>query len=419
MAGTYSPFLFRLSREDNEQELSQVTTVLPPGLVAKIAGIPFCPEAVIKSISTAEGTGAAEAAHPACPAASQIGSVSAGLGAGPGPNYFPGKAYLAGPYKGAPLSLAVVAPGIAGPFDLGNVVVRVALYVDPNSTQVKAVSDPFPTILHGVILRVRDVRLRFDRPQTTINPTNCSPMSVNGLITGVGGSLLSTADDSLFAASTPFQVGSCSDLSFKPKLAFRLFGGTHRGSHPKFKATLTMPPGGANIASTSVALPHSEFLDQGHIGTVCTRVQFSSGGGNGEGCPAASVYGSATAKSPLLDETLTGNVYLRSSSHELPDLVVALKGKIPVNVVGRVDSVNGGIRNTFEMVPDAPVDTFTLTLAGGNKGLLVNRRDICKAPAKATAKFNGQNGDKVTLHPELKSACPKAKKKAAKHKRAR
>ena len=171
-----------------------------------------------------------------------------------------------------------------------------------------------------------------------------------------------------------------------------------------------MPPGGANIAGASVALPHSEFLDQGHIGTVCTRVQFAAGAGNGTACPPASVYGVASAKSPLLDETLTGNVYLRSSSHELPDLVVALKGKIDVNVVGRVDSINGGIRNTFEFVPDAPVENFTLTLAGGNKGLLVNSRDICKAPAKATAKFTGQNGDRVVLHPELKSACAKAKK---------
>jgi hypothetical protein len=414
VAGSYSPFLFRLSREDNEQELSQVTTILPPGLVAKIAGVPFCPDQAIASISSAEGTGINELNHPACPAASQIGTISAGLGAGPGPNYFPGKVYLAGPYKGAPLSLAIVAPGIAGPIDLGSVVVRAALYVNSDSTQVKAVSDPFPTILHGVILRVRDVRLRVDRPQTTINPTNCSPMSVNGLISGVGGSLASTADDSLFSAATPFQVGSCASLAFKPKLAFRLFGGTHRGSHPKFKATLTMPSGGANIASASVALPHSEFLDQGHIGTVCTRVQFAAGAGNGAACPPASVYGTATAKTPLLDETLTGNVYLRSSSHELPDLVVALQGKIDANVVGRVDSIHGGIRNSFEMVPDAPVESFTLTLAGGNKGLLVNSRDICQAPAKATAKFSGQNGAQVTLHPELKSACGKKAEKKQK-----
>ena len=414
VAGAYSPFLFRLSRSDDEQELSQATTTLPEGLVAKIAGIPACPNQSIASISSALGTGRAELAHPACPAASQIGTVSAGLGAGPGPNYFPGKVYLAGPYKGAPLSLAIVAPGIAGPFDLGNVVVRAALHVDPDTTQVKAVSDPFPTVLHGVILRVRDVRLRVDRPNTTINPTNCSQKAVGGLITGVGGSLQSTADDSLFQASSPFQVGSCSDLPFKPKLDLRLFGGTHRGSHPKLKATAIFPAGGANTAAASVALPHSEFLDQNHIVTICTRVQFQA-----EACPKGSIYGTVSAKTPLLDEELHGNIYLRSGSHELPDLVAAFRGgRISANLVGRIDSVNQGIRNSFEFVPDVPVTSATFNFFGGSKGLLVNSRDICKAPAKATAKFTGQNGDQLTLHPALKSACAKAKKKQAKkHKR--
>jgi hypothetical protein len=413
VAGAYSPFLFRLSRDDQEQELSQVSTVLPPGLLAKIAGIPYCPDQAIASISTAEGTGTSELNHPACPLASQIGTISAGLGAGPGPNYFPGKVYLAGPYKGAPLSLAVVAPALAGPFDLGNVVVRTALYVDPEKAQARAVSDPFPTILHGVILRVRDVRLRVDRPQTTINPTNCSPMAVDGQITGVGGNLLSTADDSLFSASARFQVGGCGDLVFKPKLLFRLFGGTHRGSHPKLRATVTMPPGGANVASASVALPHSEFLDQGHIGTVCTRVQFAA-----NACPAASIYGTVSAKTPLLDETLSGPIYLRSSNHPLPDIVAAFRGgRIDANLVGRVDSVNGGIRNTFDFVPDVPVSEATFSFFGGAKGLLVNSRNICKGTPKATAIFNGQNGAQLTAHPPLKSACPKAKK-AKRHKRA-
>ena len=404
VAGAYSPFLFRLTREDQEQELSQVTTTLPEGLVAKIAGVPSCPNQSIASISTALGTGRAELEHPACPAASQIGTVSAGLGAGPGPNYFDGKVYLAGPYKGAPLSLAIVAPGLAGPYDLGNVVVRAALYVNPDTTQVKAVSDSFPTILHGVILRVRDVRLRVDRPNTTINPTSCAKKSVDGAISGTGGAI--------FQANSPFQVGSCSDLPFKPKLSLNLFGGTHRGSHPKLRATVAFPPGGANTAAASVALPHSEFLDQGHIGTVCTRVQF-----NAEACPQASIYGTVSAKTPLLDEELKGNIYLRSSSHQLPDLVAAFRGgRISANLVGRIDSVNGGIRNTFEFVPDVPVSSASFSFFGGSKGLLVNSRDICKAPAKATAKFTGQNGDQLTLHPALKSACAKAKK-AKRHQR--
>ncbi|HEY0378298.1 MAG TPA: hypothetical protein VGC87_15375, partial [Pyrinomonadaceae bacterium] len=406
VAGTYSPFLFRMSRSDDEQELSQVSTVLPPGLVAKIAGVSLCPDAAISSISTALGAARSEQSNPACPPSSQIGTVSAGLGAGPGPNYFPGEVYLAGPYKGAQLSLAVVAPGLAGPYDLGNVVVRAALYVNPDTAQVRAVSDPFPTNLHGVILRVRDIRLRVDRPQTTINPTNCSRMSVDGQITGVGGSVFTTADDSLFNTSAPFQVGSCADLAFKPKLDFRLFGGTKRGAHPKFRATLTMPPGGANIKAASVALPHSEFLDQGHIKTICTRVQFAA-----NACPAGSIYGTVSAKTPLLDETLSGPIYLRSSSHQLPDLVATFRGgRIDANLVGRVDSVNGGIRNTFDFVPDVPVSSATFNFFGGAKGLLVNSTNLCAASAKATAKFQAQNGDQLTLHPKMAAKCAVAKK---------
>jgi hypothetical protein len=406
VAGAYSTFLFRLSRSDDEQELKGVTTTLPEGLVAKIAGVPSCPDQAIASISSALGSGRHELEHPSCPAASQIGTVSAGLGAGPGPNYFDGKVYLAGPYKGAPLSLAIVAPGLAGPYDLGNVVVRAALYVDPDTTQVKAVSDPFPTILHGVILRARDVRLRVDRFQTTINPTSCAPKQVNGLISGTGGAL--------FSAASPFQVGSCSDLSFKPELDLRLFGGTRRGSHPKLKATVRFPRGGANTAFAQVVLPHSEFLDQSHIGTVCTRPQFAA-----ETCPAASVYGTVSAKTPLLDEELHGNIYLRPSSHKLPDLVAAFRGgRISANLVGRIDSIHGGIRNTFEFVPDVPVTQATFSFFGGKKGLLVNSRNVCVNTPKATALFKGQNGDELALRPSLKSACKKASK-AKRHKRHR
>ena len=306
------------------------------------------------------------------------------------------------------MSLAVVAPGLAGPFDLGNVVVRTALHIDPDTTKVRAVSDPFPTNLHGVLLRVRDVRLRLDRPETTINPTSCAKMALGGEITGVGASLQTTADDSLFNTSAPFQVGSCGDLSFKPKLDLRLFGGTKRGSHPKFQARLTMPPGGANIAAASVALPKSEFLDQGHIKTICTRVQFKAAA-----CPAGSIYGTVTAKTPLLDETLQGNIYLRSSNNPLPDIVAAFRGgRIDANVVGRVDSINGGIRNTFDFVPDAPVTEAVFTFAGGKKGLLVNSRNICNGTFRATAKFKGHNGAVKEWRPKLVAKCPKGRKGA-------
>ena len=169
-----------------------------------------------------------------------------------------------------------------------------------------------------------------------------------------------------------------------------------------------MPKDGANIASTSVALPHSEFVENAHFNTVCTRVQFAA-----DQCPAGSVYGSAVAKTPLLDEPLRGPVYLRSSTHALPDLVVALEGPpslpIQIDLAGRVDSVNGGLRTTFASTPDAPVSQFTLNMLGGNKGLIVNSTNLCRGVHRATAKFQGQNGLAAILRPALRVSCKTAR----------
>jgi hypothetical protein len=310
------------------------------------------------------------------------------------------------------VSLAVVTPAVAGPFDLGNVVIRNPLYIDPVTSQVTTVSDPIPTLRHGIVLDVRDIRVSLDRPDFTAAPTNCEPMSVQARVKGEEGGNATV--------SNHFQVGGCSSLGFKPRLQMRLFGGTHRGAHPKFQAVLTPRPGDANIGAVSVALPHSEFLDQAHIRTICTRVQFAA-----KACPAGSIYGEAEAISPLLDQPLRGPVYLRSSSNPLPDLVAALRGPddqpIEVHVAGRIDSVHGGIRSTFETVPDQPVSRFTLTMQGGKKGLLVNSRELCGSVQKATAKFTGQNGRTFQSRPVLRNSCGKAPRKgkttAQNHKR--
>jgi hypothetical protein len=333
--------------------------------------------------------------------------VEVGAGAGPAPYYAHGTVYLTGPYKGAPLSMAIVTPATAGPFDLGTVVVRTALYVDPETAVITAKSDPIPHILEGIPLDVRTAAVKIDRPSFTINPTNCDPLAVKGIAVSTLGQPASLENR--------FQVGECGALGFKPKLSLRLFGKTKRGGNPRLRAVLRMPSGGANIARTSVALPHSEFLDQAHIRTICTRVQFAA-----DQCPAGSIYGNATATSPLLDYALEGPVYLRSSSNPLPDLVIALRGPasqpLEVDAVGRVDSVHGGIRTSFETVPDAPLTKLVLEMQGGKKGLLENSRNICKGTNHATAKFDAQSGKTHDFKPTLAAQCGK-KGKHKKHRR--
>jgi hypothetical protein len=413
IAGKYTPFVVHLKREDDSQQLSKLTISPPPGVVAKLAATPACSD---QDLASAEGkSGRDEQASPSCPADTKIGAVHVGAGAGPAPYYTDGTAYLAGPYKGAPLSMAIITPAAAGPFDLGTVVTRVALRVDPATARITAEADPIPAILKGIPLDVRSIDLTLDKQEFTRTGTSCDPFAVTGLMTstlGQGAGL-----------ETRYQLGNCANLDFGPKLSLRLLGPTKRNKNPRLVADLHVKEGEANVAAVAVRLAHSSFLDQSHIRTVCTRVQFAAGAGNGAACPAGSIYGRAEARSPLLGYPLTGNVYLRSSSHKLPDLIVALQGPayqpIAIELDGQTDSVKGALRNTFEAVPDAPVSSFRLELFGGKRGLIVNSRDICAHTYRATIDMDGQNGAHVVRRPPVKAQCSAKRKghRSAHHRR--
>lgn len=386
--GAHSPFVFTVTRQDGEENLAALDVTLPRGMAATFAGVARC-----------EGA-AAETGQ--CPAESRVGKVVGSTGVGPAPLWVPqpGKrptaVYLGGPYKGAPLSVIAVVPAQAGPFDLGDQVVRSAVFVDPVTVQATTKTDPLPQMIEGVPILYRTVNVQLDRPGFALNPTSCARKETASTMHSTGGK---TAN-----SSSSFAATDCDRLGFKPKLAMRLFGGTNRGAHPRLRTTLKMPAGGANIGAFSVALPHSAFLDQAHIRTVCTRVQFAA-----DQCPPGSIYGSLKAKSPLLDETLDGLIYLRSSNNTLPDMVAVVKGppSLPIEVhsSARIDSVNGGIRATFESFPDAPITQVVATFPGGRKGLIVNSTNLCAKVNRVTAKFTGQNGKKATLRPPLKPSC--------------
>jgi hypothetical protein len=413
-AGTYSPFVLNLARADGSQQISQISSTLPEGLLAKLAGIPYCPEAGIAQAASRSGEfqGAVELAQPSCPASSEVGTVTVGAGAGPQPYYVTGKAYLGGPYKGAPLSLEIITPAIAGPFDLGVVAVRTALNVDPLTAQVTAVSDPIPTILHGLPLDVRSIAVDLSRRNFILNPTSCEPKEIQASAISILGQTN--------AMSQYFQVGECGQLKFKPTLKLSLSGSTKHAGHPGLKAVLTYPKGAgySNIARAQVNLPHSEFIDQANLNKTCTKPVLLEGK-----CPPKTVYGKAKAWSPLLEKPLKGKVYLVGGfGYKLPALVAELGGQIRVLLVGKVDSgPNHGIRNTFEAVPDAPVEKFELSLKGGKKySLLENSEGLCARPQKASAAFVAQNGTSLRQQVSITNDCkrPKHKKAHKRHKKA-
>jgi hypothetical protein len=403
IAGAKSPLSIRVHRSDGEGNLSQLEFVLPKGELASLAGVPLCSDAAAPSGN--------------CPSGSQVGVLNAAVGSGssplqiPQPGKTPTALYLAGPYKGAPYSLVAKVPAQAGPFDLGTVTVRNTLNIDPFTTQVTAKSDPLPQILEGVPITYRDVNVEVNRPDFTVNPTNCTETSV--------GSKLTSASGQTASPSVRYQVGGCAELEFKPTLKVQLKGATKRTGRPALKAVLTYPSKGsfANIARAQVNLPKALFLEQNNLNKTCTKPVLLAGN-----CPATSIYGKAKAWSPLLDRPLEGPVYLVGGfGYKLPALVADLNGQIRVLLASKVDSgPNKGLRTTFEAVPDAPVSRFVLEMKGGKKyGLLINSENLCKGSPQLKAAFTGQNGAVDNFEQKIEAKCggKKSKSKAKpKHK---
>jgi hypothetical protein len=408
---SYTPYYVHLTRHDTDQEITSYSLVLPKGITGKLAGVPYCPEADIEAAR--QNTGFAEEAHPSCPSASQVGRTLSGYGVGPALTYAAGRIYLAGPYHGAPLSLVTVNSATVGPFDLGTIVIRSAFQVDPHTAQLRidsSASDPIPHIIDGIPLHLREVRIYVDRPNFTHNPSSCQPSDLESTITGSGATFESASDDSSITISRHFQLLNCSTLGFKPKLGIRLRGNHRRGGYPQLRATFTARGlQDSNLRRIEVEMPHAEFLAQNHIREVCSRVQF-----NARKCPPGSVYGSAVAYTPLLSEPLRGNVYLRSSTGKLPDLVADLySGAVRIVVEGHIGPTKqGGVDAFFDELPDQPLERFVMTLRGGKHGLLTNSTDICAAPPFASVSSIAQNNIGAKFNTVLRGSCGGKKGKA-------
>jgi hypothetical protein len=407
-AAAYTPFNLQISRNEGQQEIKGFNLTLPPGATAKIAGIPYCePNEYNASTSL---SGVQEQKNWSCRSQSEIGSATINAGTGNTPLKIEGRVYLSGPYKGAALSVVVITPAVAGPFDLGNVLVHAPLNINPESGQAET-SAEIPDVFGGVKLDIRSIAVNLNRKEFTLNGTNCNKNATTGSISGGGANPADPGSWSSSAVNVPFQGEGCEALKFNPGLKVRLFGATRRAKNPKLRATLTTGEGQANTKLASVALPHAIFLDQASLGTVCTRPQFAAGQ-----CPEKSRYGFARAWSPLLGQPIEGPIYLRSSNNTLPDMVADLKGQVSVVLDGRIDSFKGGIRTTFANIPDLPVSRFVINLPGGKHGLLVASTNLCAKPVKGVIRLEGQNGKKVTRHPRIQTPC-KNKHKKKKHKK--
>jgi hypothetical protein len=405
-AGEHATFALRIQRADGQQHVRSVTTTMPTGLLADIASVPLCGEAQANA-----GT---------CDEASQVGTTRTAAGPGSSPLTLPGKVFLTGGYKGGQYGLAIVVRAVAGPFDLGTVVVRASISVDPIDAHVTVVSDDVPNVLsvkgkdgvsNGFKLLLRDIQVNVDRPSFIINPTSCAPKTIGGTIGSYGGASV--------PISERFQVDGCAGLDLKPNLALSLSGKgqTTDGKHPAISAVVTQSAGQSNLEKVRVALPLSLALDPDNANGLC---EFVDGSKVEPTCPKASIVGKATAVTPILNEPLTGPVYFvknirkdAKSGREirtLPKLVIPLVGPngVKLTLTGTSDVENDQLVTTFENIPDAPVSSFKMDIIGGKGGILtVSDADICKSTQVAEQQVDGQNGKDADASVSIQTpSCP-------------
>jgi hypothetical protein len=399
VGGAFSPFVVRINRPDRQQYMRGLTIEMPPGLIGKLKDIPLCPEAQANA-----GT---------CGIESRIGTATVGAGPGTNPFFLEGSVSLTGGYKGAPFGLSTAVRAVAGPFDLGMVVVRQSIFVDPVDAHITVVSDPLPLIVKGVPVRLRSINVDVNRPGFTINPTSCGPKQIKATMISDRGAIHQTTQQ--------FQVGDCQALPLRPRLRMRLTGRKQLRDkgHPGIRAVLTQRPGQANLKKVAVKLPLSLALDpeRAQSDDLC---EFEAG--QRVDCPRSSIIGRARAFTPVLNRPLTGPVYFVKNVRihprtgnpirTLPTLLIPLKGEVDIHLRAQSDTQRGKLVNTFSSVPDAPVSRFELALRGGRRGILIVNGNPCRRNRTADVQMDGQNGKRADRGVKIRMPCGNKRKRA-------
>jgi hypothetical protein len=396
-AGAFSPLSVSFSRSDQDQSLGGVTIKTPPGLLGILKGVEQCPEPQAN-----QGT---------CGQGSLIGHTTAAAGAGPDPVSVGGQVFLTGPYRGAPFGLSILVPAVAGPFNLGTVVVRAAINVDPHTAQITVTSDPLPTILQGIPLLIKTVNVTIDRPGFVFNPTSCEPLSIGGTLTSSQGSSASV--------SGHFQAANCAALAFKPSFTVSTQAKTSKQNGASLDVKVNYPSGAqANIRSVAVTLPKQLPSRLSTIQQACPEAAFDA---NPASCPAGSNIGIATARTPVLASPVSGPAYLVShGGAAFPDLVLILQGEgVKLELTGSINIKKSITSSTFASVPDAPISSFELSLPQGpHSGLTAvlptkAKGNLCGTSLTMPTTITGQNGAQIRQNTKIAvTGCPKAKKKA-------
>lgn len=385
-AGAYDAASFSLTRATGQQYLSKISTTLPPGLVGAIPSVPLCAEAQANA-----GT---------CAATSQIGTVTVAAGSGSEPYTFAGRAYLTGPYGGAPYGLSVVVPAVAGPYNLGEVVTRAGITVGLYSGRV-TVTSTLPSIVGGVPLRLQSLNVAVNRPSFLFNPTSCAPLSTE--------SLLASTFNASQSLSSPFQVGGCGALAFKPTVSATSSAKTSKLGGASLEVKVTEAAHQADIRELQLQLPKQLVARLTTLQKACLAAEFEAGPPPGTCKPTARV-GTVTVNTPVLPDPLKGNAYFVShGAASFPDLDLVLQGDgVKVVLVGHTHIARSSITtSTYETLPDVPISSAVVRLPVGSNSAVTANGPLCGANLIAPTTIIAQSGAKITHNTRIAvSGCP-------------
>lgn len=377
-AGQRSDLVLHLARKEGEAGIGRFSVNLPTGLLPLLGDVPRCPDLLAQ-----EGN---------CLPASRIGSMDIAAGAGSHPFHFSGATFLTGPYKGAPFGLAIVVPAVTGPFDLGVVVVRARVLVDPRSARLTIATDPLPRVLGGIPLRIQGLDLSTaDRPGVFTTPTSCKKQEVTGRAVSEAGNSASL--------STPFFVSGCSKLGFSPRVSASTEGRANRREGVALRLAIhNHSKNQSNLRSIKIDFPPQLSPRLSAIQGACPAATFATGP---ELCPRTSAIGTARVRTPIFNAALEGSAYLVSRGTEaLPRIVLVLSAEgTTLELNGSLHLSKKGTMSThFAAMPDAPISNFALVLprgahsALGANFLAGSGGALCGRQMKVTAILVGHNG---------------------------
>ncbi|HTA14467.1 MAG TPA: hypothetical protein VK781_06375 [Solirubrobacteraceae bacterium] len=367
-AGAFSPFAFTVTRKDGEQNLVGIQVHAPLGLSAMLSSVPLCPES-LASIGD-------------CPEASRVGGSQVSVGAGSQPLRMQGNVYLTGPYEGAPFGLAIITDAVAGPLDLGRLVMRARINIDPRTAALTITSDQLPQIVLGIPLYVRGLSVTLDRPHFVFNPTSCDGKQITATIAG--------AQAVSVGASSQFALRGCKGLVFKPKIAASTTARTSLSIGASLDVRIAFPKAEqgtyANLARIKVDLPTHLPSRLTTLQSACAETTFNLDAAQ---CPSASIVGIVVAQTPLLSTGLIGPVYfVAHGRNAFPSPALVLQGDgLRLDLVGSTNINKAGVASVaFNAIPDIPLNSLELYLPRGPHSLLDADTSLCNLRRVITVK---------------------------------